>query len=129
MKTYSVFDKIKRIKPISSVLSLISPGYSRCEKCGLTWNFCEHKVVKYSNTNGTFATCDYCWDHSTLEQLKMYYTRAYRMQERSSLSCGYNMDHTLQELLDAVEKEYYKDFSESEKNRHIRKRKFNKILK
>lgn len=129
MKTYSVFDKVKRIKPISSILSATSPGYSRCEKCGLTWNFCEEKSVSYDRDYGTFATCDYCWDHSTLEQLKMYYTRVYRMQERSSLSCGYNMNHTLQELLDAVEKEYYKDFSESEKIKHIRNRKFNKILK
>ena len=80
MKTYFVFDKIKRFKPISYILSSISTGYSKCEKCGLTWNFCKPKSVNYSKNRGSFATCDYCWNHSTLEQLKIYYTRIYRIQ-------------------------------------------------
>lgn len=129
MKNYSVFDKIKRIKPISSILSLISPGFSKCEKCGLTWNFCNSKSVYYSINGSTFATCDYCWDHSTIEQLKIYYTRVYRMQERSSLSYGFKMDHSLKEMLDAVEEEYYKNFSDVDKMKDIRKTKLNNILK
>lgn len=129
MKNYSVFDKIKRIKPISSILSLISPGFSNCEKCGLTWNFCESKTVYYNIHSGTFATCDYCWDHSTLEQLKIYYTRVYRKQERSSLLCGFKMDHSLKELLDSVEEEYYKNFSYADKMKDIRKTKINNILR
>jgi len=128
MKNYSVFDKIKRIKPISIILSLLSPGFGKCEKCGLTWNFCNYKVVNYSDSGGTFATCDYCWDHSTLEQLKIYYTKTYNKQRISCDAHIYTMDHSLKELLDAVENEYFKN-SEEKRIRYNRKIKMNKILK
>jgi hypothetical protein len=128
MKNYSIFDKIKRVKTVSLILSLTSPGYSRCEKCGLPWNFCKHKTVPYNNTCSTFATCDYCLDNSKLEQLKIYYTRVYRQQEKSLQSYGHAMDHTLKEMLDAVENEYYKGLPNSQKIKDIRKTKLNKIF-
>jgi len=105
MKT---LDKIKRIAIISFFLKIISPGFSYCEKCGLPWSFCNPKTVYYTNSRGTFATCDVCWDNSTLEELQRYYTIVYNHQKRSSIQSGYEMDHTLEHLLECVKEQYYK---------------------
>jgi len=102
-----MINKFKRLKVIVSLLRLISPGYSYCKKCGLPWNWCEYKAVDYTLGGGTFSTCQYCWDHSDLEELKECYTQTYRMQERSG---GYHqLDHTLEHLLDCVERDYGMD--------------------
>lgn len=124
---YNIADKIKRIKPIPFLFRLISPGYSSCEKCGLPWNVCNSKTVYYNSSSGTFPTCDYCFEHSTLEQLKGYYTKTYNYQKKSAFRYGYQLDHTLNDLLDALEKEYYKDLTESEILVIKRKEKINKI--
>lgn len=120
-------EKLIRVKPLPFLFRLISPGYSSCEKCGLPWNVCDSKTVYYNPTSGTFPTCDYCFEHSTLEQLKGYYTKTYNNQNKSALEYGYQLNHTLNDLLDALEKEYYKDLTESEILVIKRKEKINKI--
>jgi hypothetical protein len=95
---------------LSKIMGRISqslhPNLSYCKKCGLTWNWCVSKTVNYSEHSGTFATCDYCWDHSTLDELKGCYTETYKMQERSG-GTDYKLDHTLEHLLKCVEKDYH----------------------
>lgn len=88
------------------VLRYLNPNYSYCSKCGLPWNWCKSKSVMYNSHSGTFATCQYCWDNSTVEELKQYYTETYRMQQRSLLGTQYRMEHTLEHLLKCVEAEY-----------------------
>uniref|UniRef100_A0A6M3LP94 Uncharacterized protein n=1 Tax=viral metagenome TaxID=1070528 RepID=A0A6M3LP94_9ZZZZ len=61
-----------------------------------------------SATSGTFATCDICWNNSTLDELKKCYTDVYKMQYESSIRDEYMMNHTLEHLLECVEKEYQK---------------------
>ena len=39
-----LLNKIKRLKVVSFFFRLISPGFGRCEKCGLPWNHCKEKV-------------------------------------------------------------------------------------
>jgi hypothetical protein len=65
---------IKRIKPIPQILKIFSPGYSCCLKCGLTWNHCHEKHIAVDKLSHVFVTCDYCWEHSTLDELKKIYT-------------------------------------------------------
>ena len=84
------------------ILRFYNPHLSYCSKCKLPWNWCNSKSVMYSKHSGTFATCDYCWDNSTLEELKKYYTEVYKMQEKQA-----SLDHTLEHLLKSVEKEFY----------------------
>lgn len=88
------------------VLRYLNPNYSYCSKCGLPWNWCKSKSVMYNSHSETFATCQYCWDNSTAEELKQYYTETYRMQQRSLLGTQYRMEHTLEHLLKCVEAEY-----------------------
>lgn len=90
------------------ILRYLNPNYSHCSKCGLPWNWCRGKSVMYNSTSGTFATCNYCWDNSTLIELKKYYTETYKMQERSLEDSGFSMNHTLEHLLKCVEDEYHK---------------------
>ena len=73
----------------------------------MPWNHCNSKSVMYSENRGSFATCDVCWNNSTLDELKIYYGKLYREQENSLVRTVYNMDHTCEHLLKCVEKEYY----------------------
>ena len=98
---------------IPRVLRFFNPNKTYCEKCGLPWNWCKSKTVKYSEHSGTFATCDVCWNNSTLTELKQYYTNVYRMQVRTAVEyhlfyygTDYKIDHTLEHLLQCVEAEY-----------------------
>lgn len=93
---------------IPRILRFFSPNYSYCEKCGLPWNWCKRKTVKYSEDSGTFATCDVCWNESTLQELKQYYTNVYRKQVRSLYGTDYKIGHTLEHLLKCVEAEYFR---------------------
>ena len=91
----------KRSPLIVGILRLLSPGYGYCFKCGLPWNHCKSKDVYLSESEGAYATCDVCWNNSTLEELKSYYTESYRQ---------YWLDggHPLKHILKCVEEEYNK---------------------
>ncbi len=100
-------ERIKRTIIISHILREKNPTFSYCEKCGLPWNHCKSKTVMYSQNKGSFATCDVCWNNSTLDELKIYYAQLYRDQENSLIGTRYKMEHTREHLLKCVEKEYY----------------------
>jgi len=91
-------------------LRFINPGWSYCTACGKPWNYCKNKTVKTSDSSGTFATCDKCWDKLSLEDLKICYTETYRMQVQVMKDAGYEdeKNHTLEHLLECVEKEFIK---------------------
>lgn len=93
---------------IGKTLQILNPHYSYCERCGYTWNFCKSKSVYTSERTGTFATCQKCWDKSSLKQLVRYYTIVYKKQERSLLFTEFSMDYPLEHLIRCVEAEYYK---------------------
>lgn len=93
---------------IPSILRYFNPGFSSCKKCGLPWNFCRNKTVYTDTNSGTFATCDVCWENSTLDELKKYYTDVYINQYKGSVFFGFEMEHTLEHLLNCVEEEYSK---------------------
>lgn len=113
-----VKDKIIRWGFIPQLLRLLHPGFSYCEKCRLPWNYCNSKSVDYNESSGTFATCDICWNNSTIEELKKYYTIVYYKQLRSMMQAGYKMDHSLGHLLDCVEKEFDKTNTKEKKTRN-----------
>lgn len=86
-----------------------NPGYSYCHKCGKPWNLTKSKHVPTSENAGSFATCQECWDSSTLDELKQYYAEMYIGQKESLIGTKYQMEHSLQHLLDCVQKEYNKN--------------------
>lgn len=99
---------LRKCSVIPHILRLLNPCYSYCEKCGLPWNWCKEKTVYYSEHSGTFATCDICWNNSTLSELKQYYTNVYNKQCIDIDGTEYKMEHTLEHLLKCVETEYNK---------------------
>jgi hypothetical protein len=99
---------VKRHFGIPKLLRIVSHGFSHCEKCGLPWNFCNSKVVFYSKGSGTIATCDVCWNNSTLLDIQMCYATVYTRQKISLYGTPYKMDHTCEQLLKCVEEEYNK---------------------
>ena len=100
-------NEILRIPFVTFLLRCLYPNWSYCKKCGLPYSCCTEKSVMYSEHSGTFATCDICWDNSTLEELKIYYTIVFNNHRLSAIKSGYEMDHSLDQLLNSVEKEYY----------------------
>ena len=99
---------IRKYAIIPRLLRHFNNHYSYCAKCGLPWNWCKTKAVNYSENAGTFATCNVCWDNSTLDELKQYYTKVYNQQVESIKGTDYKMNHTLEHLLKCVEAEYLK---------------------
>ena len=104
-------------KFIAWILRLISPNYSSCTKCGMPWNHTKSKTVMYSESSGMFATCQHCWDTSSLEQLLFYYTQVYlnNQSQLNQYNCRWagekepvEMGCTLKHLLECVKKEYNK---------------------
>lgn len=81
-------------------LRFSNPGYGTCGKCGLPWNHCEAKIIDWSESMGTFALCDHCWNDSSLAERKRYYWDCYFNQ----VALGMEDDH-LCELMHAIEKE------------------------
>ena len=88
------------------VLRFLNPTYSYCEKCGLPWNWCESKSVNINTYSSTFATCQYCWDNSSIEEVKQCYTKTYQKQQKSLMGTPFKMGHSLNHLLKCVEVEY-----------------------
>ena len=99
-----MINKLKRLKIVVFFFRMTSPGFGYCMKCKLPWNHCEPRTVSYNQNSGTFATCQYCWEHSELEELKNYFSMVYTEQYRQSGK--HNMGHTREHLLDCVEKEF-----------------------
>jgi hypothetical protein len=99
---------IKRHFGIPKLLRFIFPRFSHCQKCGLPWNFCISKTVYYSEHSGTIATCDVCWNNSTLNELQCCYAAVYTKQKISLYGTEYKLDHTCEHLLNCVEIEYNK---------------------
>ena len=93
------------------LLQEIFPHLSYCECCGLPWNACISKSVKTIGSRSTFATCDRCWDKSTLKELKQYYTNVYYKQVNQTNLLQDKMGYSLDYLLLCVEKEYTNEIS------------------
>lgn len=94
-----VLNKIKRFKIVVLILRLVSPGYTRCSICGLPWKYCQEKSIGFGGT-GYFSTCKYCWDNSSLWDLKTAYLKDYnKYWSRDRLI-------TIKELIDKVEEEF-----------------------
>jgi hypothetical protein len=114
MKKNKILQTLKRSFGIPKLLKLFSYRFGCCEKCGLPWNHCKSKTVwyeysnKYSERSGTFATCDFCWNNSTLNELQCHYAAVYTRQKCSLYGTEYKMDHTCEHLLNCVEIEYNK---------------------
>ena len=110
-----MINKLKRLKTISYIIHLLSPGFGRCSNCGLPWNRCKEKTVYTNQFEGTFATCEYCWDNSSLDVLKNCYSRTYDMQfcgllrMNSQMKTDEKMTHDKNHLLKCVEKEFNKE--------------------
>ena len=118
----NLWNRTKRLKILVRIIRYFNPQCPFCRKCGLPWNWCKPKSVRWSERNSTSATCDICWGNSTLTQLRSYYTETYRAQEWSLLDTPYEMDHTLEHLLKCVENEYYSDKANSERQKQKRKK-------
>lgn len=116
-------NKLKRLKIVVFIIRIYNLRYSRCHRCGLPWNNCEHKSINTDSFSGSFATCQYCWDTSTLDEIEKCYIELYNEQEQSLFDM-YNMSHTLEHLLDCVRKEYVRTRGELT----IRKEKIEKLL-
>ena len=99
--------EVVRNENVIKVAKLLFPSNSCCSKCGLPWSACESRSVNVNKTRGVFATCDVCWDSSSLNELYGYYEAVYKMQTESASKSGGRLSFTLEHLLKCVCKEFY----------------------
>jgi transcription elongation factor Elf1 len=84
-------EKLKRTFPIPQVLQVLNQQYSFCEICGLPWNHCTPKTIFVKHPYSVFATCEYCWEHSDLNSIKIAYINMYDKWIESKINIGINM--------------------------------------
>lgn len=83
------------------------PNNSTCAKCGLPWSECTPHSVSTSESEGTFALCDYCWSNSDLETIKVCHKEVYFEQRTSLKEINKSMKYSLEYLMNCVDKSYF----------------------
>lgn len=94
-------------RALGIVSQMENPNRSYCKRCWYVWSAnCSGRIVKTREDSGTFAVCLDCWKESSLEELKVYFTFTYLAQLKSIYyEPEYKIKHTLEHLLECVEKE------------------------
>lgn len=106
-------EEFKRRSPIPEILRMLNPTRSSCGICGLPWTpYCTPKSVNYSKKRGTFATCEYCWERSSLEEVVTAHHETYQAQEAQLRRPNENMEVTWEEMKVFVTQEYNKTHCE-----------------
>ena len=90
-----MINKIKRYKIVSLFFRLINPGYGYCHICGLPWNHCKEKTVWYNSGTGYFATCEYCWSNSGLDQIEKTFLKFHNLNVKEGLWIDYDFDYLM----------------------------------
>ena len=108
-----MIEEFKRLRIVAYILRICHPFNGTCKICGLPWSMCEIKSVTHPDEcSGTFATCKYCWDKSSLAEILDAYKQTHKMQslslERYNKESGKNLKMycTLPQLIDCVERDY-----------------------
>jgi hypothetical protein len=60
-------------RAFGAITRIITPGYSYCGKCGITWKFVKGHSTNYTNSRGCFPLCEHCWELLTPEERLPYY--------------------------------------------------------
>lgn len=104
-----IIEVIKRLPIVKHVLKLIGFvfGYSKCNICGLPWNFCENKIINLNDTIGFFAQCEYCYNKSTAGEILDANLALWNFWKRNSCKLEFTKD----EIIDAV----IRDLKENDK--------------
>lgn len=111
--------KINKRNPlIKFFLRLFNQNRSTCTVCGLPYNHCTIKSIDINESDGLFATCDYCWNKTSLDRLKTIYTNLYIKVKHESLKIDTKLSYTLPDVIYAVENEYYKTHRKPWNGRH-----------
>jgi len=93
-------------RKLGIISQMANPNVSYCKRCWLTWSLeTSGRTVMTSDDGGTFAVCTDCWKEASLEELKAYFTSTYLAQLKSVYHTEYKMEHTLEHLIECVEKE------------------------
>lgn len=73
-------DELKRLHFVSAALAAIHPHNSTCGVCGLPWCECEPECIGIDDNKGCFYVCDYCFRHSSLEEILRATVKGYMGQ-------------------------------------------------
>lgn len=62
-------EELKRLPFVSGALATIHPHNSTCGVCGLPWCECKPECIETNEREGVFYVCEYCFRHSSLEEV------------------------------------------------------------
>jgi hypothetical protein len=55
----------------------VDPQHSHCYRCGITWGFAKNHCTRYSDCEGCFPLCEYCWRRLTPQGRLPFYRRLF----------------------------------------------------
>ena len=67
--------KLRQI--LGKISQVISPAYSCCGRCGITWNFVENHSTMITQSTGMFPLCEDCWSELAIKERLPYYKALY----------------------------------------------------
>lgn len=80
---------------------------STCGKCNLPWSVCRpDHAITLGNGFGVFAMCQHCWEDSTLEEIKVYYSLVFKLHQLEYAKIDRECEWTLEQWMQCVEKDY-----------------------
>lgn len=109
-------ETIKRLPFVVQAYQKLYSNYSTCEICGLPWSVCKSKDIALSDSLGTFAVCEHCWNKATLLEVLEAHTKTYVWQcQGLNKKDGENFmkESPLEHVLQCVEVEYNNNHKQS----------------
>lgn len=76
-------EEIKRLPFVAHALRIAHPYNSTCGICGLPWGECKGVCIEIDSGTGCFYVCDYCFSHSSLEEVLKATAAGYVEQYKS----------------------------------------------
>lgn len=92
-------EKIKRVPLISFFYRIFHIGYGTCGVCGLPWSNCSTHTIKMTEHEGFFPVCEYCWEHTSIKQIKQACTKLYYIWKSQGI-----IPYTIDEMHQAVDR-------------------------
>ena len=64
-------------KFLGTLSRIVSPAYSYCKRCGISWKFVDGHTTIVNGTMGCFALCISCFDELTPQERLPFYREVF----------------------------------------------------
>lgn len=87
---------------IGRISQFLYPSFGSCGRCKTTWNIIDHHCTNYTERDGCFPLCEYCWQSLTPETRLPYYRALFERWEADFAEAEIDMDSKWSDIKSAV---------------------------